>query len=312
MIAIKGGFRVALAIVLLIPGFPHNLQAQTHYARQYLTVAGKKMAYTRFGLADRRPGEPVVVFEGGFGVSGATGFSNLYPALSKFCTGIGYDRNGEGDSDEDSTIVTDADLIRRLHLLLGTAQVPPPYLLVGHSMGVAYIRLFTALYPKEVAGLLMIDGPDFMLTDQQDEQIRILSGSGRGSKAWIVPYQDSLANDTMLSLRVRHRVRRLADLFREKGVFWEYDSLPLLPHIPVGVLAAYNKHLDLSGGDSGVLARAPIAQRFYFENYTGMIKSNPNSFVMLLPGYSHSIQGQDPELVIWAINRLFRDASPGH
>jgi pimeloyl-ACP methyl ester carboxylesterase len=300
--------RPVLAIGLSILVFPYVLQAQPHYIRQYLTIAGKKMSYTSFGLDARRPGQPVVVFEAGFGATGSFDFTNLYAGLSKFCAGIGYDRNGEGASDEDSTIMTDADLVHRLHLFLETAHVPPPYLLVGHSMGVAYIRLFTALYPKEVAGLLMIDGPDFMLTDQQDEQIKVLSKSGQGSKAWIVPYQDSLANDTMLSVHVRHRVRRLANLFREKGVFWEYHSLPPLPDIPVGVLAAYDKQVVLSRGDSGVLTREPIAQRFYMENYATMIKANHHSFFMLLPGYSHAIHHQDPELVIWAIDRLFQAA----
>ncbi len=55
-----------------------------------------------------------------------------------------------------TTLSTDAALLQRLHALLEALGIPPPYILVGHSMGGAYIRLFTALYPREVAGLIFI------------------------------------------------------------------------------------------------------------------------------------------------------------
>ncbi|OQP59420.1 hypothetical protein A3860_37830 [Niastella vici] len=262
------------------------------------------MSFTSFGLANRRSGEPVVVFEAGFGVTGALDFTRLYPGLSNSAAGIGYDRNGEGESDEDSTIVTDNDIVLRLHLLLKKVHVPPPYLLVGHSMGGAYIRLFTSMYPNEVAGLLFIDAADFMLTDQQDEQIKILSKTGQGSKAWVVPAMDAQARDTTLSPRIRHRSDRLANFFRN-GDFWKlYCSLPPLPDIPVGVLAAYHKPVDSSSTNAGVVARLRAGEHFYMENFTELIRNNHNSFVMLLPHYSHSIHTQDPELVVTVIKRL--------
>jgi pimeloyl-ACP methyl ester carboxylesterase len=297
-------FHLVLAVALLILGFPLVHEGQPHYPRQYITVAGKKMSFSSFGLTNRRSGEPVIIFEGGFGASGAVDFARLYPALSKLAAGIGYDRNGEGESEEDTTIITDVDIAHRLHLFLKTAQVPPPYLLVGHSMGGPYIRLFTALYPGEVAALLFIDPTDFMLTDQQDEQIKILSKSGQGTKAWVVPVQDSLANDTMLSIRIRHRAMHLANFFRN-GDFWKlYAALPPLPDIPVAILAAYNKPIAASQRTAGLLARIPIAEHFCMENFADLIRNNHNSFLMLLPQYSHGIHAQDPELVTGVIKRL--------
>ena len=41
-----------------------------------------------------------------------------------------------------------------LHTALHTAGLRPPYLLVGHSMGGPYIRVFAAKYPQEVSGLV--------------------------------------------------------------------------------------------------------------------------------------------------------------
>lgn len=293
-------FLAVTALILL----PLKHEAQTHYTRQYITVAGKKMSYTSFGLTNRRLAEPVVVFEAGFAVTGALDFTCLYPGLSKSVAGIGYDRNEEGESEEDSTILTDIDIVQRLHLFLKTAHIPPPYLLVGHSMGGAYIRLFTSMYPTEVAGLLFIDAADFMLTDQQDEQIKILSKSGQGSKAWVVPAMDAQARDTMLAPRIRHRAERLANFFRN-GDFWKlYSSLPPLPDIPAGVLAAYHKPLDSTTTNAGVLARLRAGEHFYIENFTELIRNNHKSFVMLLPNYPHNIHTKDPELVVTVIKRL--------
>jgi pimeloyl-ACP methyl ester carboxylesterase len=174
-------------------------------------------------------------------------------------------------------------------------------------MGGAYIRLFTSLYPAEVAGLVFIDSPDFMLTDQQDEEIKVRSQSGQGAKAWIVPHQDSLAKDTLLSLRIRHRAKRLANLFR-MGYFREYKSLAALPDVPIAVLFAYNKPGDSSMYTSGELVRFREGARMNMDNYMDMIKNNHNSFVMLLPGYHHSIQADDPELVAEVVERIYRKA----
>ena len=296
----KYPFLLATILILVLPKSPH---AQS--PRQTVLVAGKKMSYESFGLTKRRPGEPVLVFEGGFAVSGANSFSNLYPALSKFAAGIGYDRNGDGQSEEDTTLPTDTDLMHRLHEFLAAVHVPPPYILVGHSMGGVYIRLFTALYPSEIAGLLFVDSPNFMLTGQQDSLIRSVSKNGRGATDWITAQNDSLATDTFYTSKTRHRLKRLANLFRS-GPYREYASLAPLPDIPVGVLLSYNKKLDSSGETEP--ARIALAERFRTDNYSAMIKNNHHSFIMLLPGYSHIIQGQDPELVVSSIRRVYEFA----
>ena len=41
-----------------------------------------------------------------------------------------------------------------LHTLLAKLEVPPPYVLAGHSWGGPIIHVFAATYPKEIAGLV--------------------------------------------------------------------------------------------------------------------------------------------------------------
>ena len=44
-----------------------------------------------------------------------------------------------------------------LHALLTAAEVPPPYVLVGHSFGGLTIRAYAASHPEDVAGLVFVD-----------------------------------------------------------------------------------------------------------------------------------------------------------
>jgi pimeloyl-ACP methyl ester carboxylesterase len=52
---------------------------------------------------------------------------------------------------------TARDVVADLHALLEAAAVPEPYVLVGHSFGGLFSRLYAATYPDEVVGLVMVD-----------------------------------------------------------------------------------------------------------------------------------------------------------
>src|ERR1700761_65732 len=141
-------------LLLLILLFPSTHQAQTPPVRQFTTVAGKKMCYISAGLENRNPGEPVIILEAGFGGAGTLIFNNIFPDVAKIAPTISYDRNGEGASELDTALTTDTRIIKRLHALLQTLHIAPPYVLVGHSLGGPYIRLYTANYPGEVKALV--------------------------------------------------------------------------------------------------------------------------------------------------------------
>jgi pimeloyl-ACP methyl ester carboxylesterase len=52
---------------------------------------------------------------------------------------------------------TAPDAVTDLRALLQTAGVPAPYVLVGHSIGGIFVRLYTSAYPDEVVGLVLVD-----------------------------------------------------------------------------------------------------------------------------------------------------------
>jgi len=102
-------------------------------------------------------GKPSVIFESGGGGYGGYGWRFVQSEIAKTTTACWYDRAGEGWSDpapgprSSTTITTD------LHDLLQRTPVPSPYVLVGHSIGGEYIRIFTARFPSEVAGVVLVD-----------------------------------------------------------------------------------------------------------------------------------------------------------
>jgi pimeloyl-ACP methyl ester carboxylesterase len=68
-----------------------------------------------------------------------------------------YDRAGEGWSGGTPGARNGQPLSSDLHGLLAAAHVPGPYVLAGHSIGGIYELLYAAHYPKQVAGVALID-----------------------------------------------------------------------------------------------------------------------------------------------------------
>jgi pimeloyl-ACP methyl ester carboxylesterase len=100
-------------------------------------------------------GGPAVILQAGLGASSSS-WAAIAPAVAATTTVCTYDRPGHGRSDEAGSQDGIA-LATDLHTLLERAGVPGPYVLVGHSSGGPYVRVFAAQYPDEVAGMVLLD-----------------------------------------------------------------------------------------------------------------------------------------------------------
>jgi pimeloyl-ACP methyl ester carboxylesterase len=98
-------------------------------------------------------GSPVVVLEAGLGAS-SSAWKTIEPTVARQTRVCSYDRAGRGRSESSPHgIQTAADL----HTLLNRAGEPGPYVLVGHSLGGAYVLDFAAQFPGQVAGVALLD-----------------------------------------------------------------------------------------------------------------------------------------------------------
>src|SRR5262249_32637095 len=78
--------------------------------------------------------------------------------VGKFTRVCRYDRAFTGFSDDAKSGRSMPDLAADLHLLLRAAGLPGPYVLVGHSFGGLTVRYYALRYPKDVAGMVLVDG----------------------------------------------------------------------------------------------------------------------------------------------------------
>lgn len=102
-------------------------------------------------------GSPAVILESGGGGYGGYGWRDVQAEVAKFTTVCRYDRAGEGWSDPALTARSSATIVHDLQELLQRAPVAGPYVLVGHSIGGEYVRIFTSKFPSEVAGVVLVD-----------------------------------------------------------------------------------------------------------------------------------------------------------
>ena len=118
---------------------------------RHYDVGGRRLMLYRLG-----EGTPAVVFLPGAGMVGLD-FLNVHQRTAERSTSVVYDRGGTGWSDRVELPRSPGDVTDELRELLRVAEVPAPYLLVGHSLGGAYARHYAQRFPSEVSALLLVD-----------------------------------------------------------------------------------------------------------------------------------------------------------
>ncbi|MDQ0065647.1 alpha/beta fold hydrolase [Chryseobacterium lathyri] len=303
----------SIIISLFINFFSITLVFSQTSERKFVSINDKQMAYKIFGLDERKANEPIVIFESGLG-SGGGSYESLFPFIQKSFAGIVYDRNGIGESEIDTSIKKDEDVIKRLHDMLVALKINPPYLLVGHSIGGPFIRLYASMYPNEICGLFFIDPTDFMLTEDEDNKVKINTSSSTGYRELFVINLKNIINDTSTSDGFRNEAKR--ELNESSPEFFKnYKSLSPLKDIPVTVMISYNKHIEhyeteMNGNLKLGINLIPWwkeLDELRINHYAEMIKNNSNSRLILLPRYSHGIHQQDPKSVAEALMYTYKN-----
>jgi pimeloyl-ACP methyl ester carboxylesterase len=101
-------------------------------------------------------GSPTIVLEAGSGGDHTT-WADVVGGVRGSHRTCSYDRANRGQSGSLAGVRSSADAAVDLHALLASAKIPPPYILVGHSLGGISTRLFAARYADEVVGIVLVD-----------------------------------------------------------------------------------------------------------------------------------------------------------
>ncbi len=123
---------------------------------QLIAIAETERKPTLLHLLQHGAGEPAVIFESGIAGS-LLGWSLVQNRVGEFTNVISYDRAGLGWSTRSKQPRTVENMIAELHSLLDAASIRGPVILVGHSFGGLLIRAYAHRWPKQVAGLVLVD-----------------------------------------------------------------------------------------------------------------------------------------------------------
>jgi pimeloyl-ACP methyl ester carboxylesterase len=144
---------ILLAIIILAGLISRLITPKPTPTGKLVDVGGFKLHINSTGPKNEKP---TLVIESGAGAPGEY-YHWLSEGLKDSMRVVRYDRAGIGYSDLANSPRHPETTARELHQLLALAGESPPYIMAGHSYGGHYIRIFTQLFPDEVAAMVFMD-----------------------------------------------------------------------------------------------------------------------------------------------------------
>lgn len=263
---------------------------------QMIRVNGRNMRIQTGGLEQRRAGQPVVILESGLGsTSGA--WKPVLSDIARLGPVLAYDRSGLGESEFDNARPTLRHVGETLHALLQTAHIAPPYVLVGHSWGGAYIRGFADLYPIEVVGVVFLEATDFERT-REEEAAELPLGSPEASGS--PPQVPDGPPGT------RAEVEQLL----EDGStgFAALRAMRLPTTLPIAVVVGGALSPTLPPGNATTEMRA--FKRLQIKHQAAWVLASRSGLFLMSSQSGHYVMADDPALVLQAITHVLKHAGP--
>jgi pimeloyl-ACP methyl ester carboxylesterase len=163
--AIAGGLVTALAAGALYEYLGERQDARMPRVGRPVYIGGRTL-----NISCQGSGTPTIVLDSG-GTS--PGYTNLplQRVLANESRTCWFDRAGLGWSDPSPIRQTSAAIASDLHALLQAARIPGPFIVVGQSFSGFNVRVFAKRYPKDVAGVVLLDS---VHEDQQQFEPRAL------------------------------------------------------------------------------------------------------------------------------------------
>ena len=272
-------------------------------APQFVDVDGQRLHVNITTSGDAHA--PTVVFVTGLGTP-LRSWSEVQPRVAAFARTLAYDRAGIGDSPAERAEPTPRHVATQLHALLAAAHLPPPYLLVGHSLGGAFIRMFAALYPAEVTALVYVDPVDF--TQTRAEQLALWKTLGSGAKG--LAQFETITSAWYASRGETYRRESAMAVALDRDSWREFRQLPAVGNVPIIVLLSTRydappPNVKLAWDDAA-FARLRFAQRI--EHFGRLVREAADGMLITTSRSGHSIQLGEPELVVAAIRRALTPA----
>ena len=159
---------ITIILLTLVSGFLYEYTNYKNVKSNYppdgemIDVGGRGMHMNIKGI---KTSLPPVLIETGTG-NWSYDWSNIQEELSKHTLVITYDRAGYGWSDPPPSGFNIDMTINDLNNILESSKIDTPVILVGHSVGGIYSRLFADKYPDKVSGMILVDSRNEFFSEQ--------------------------------------------------------------------------------------------------------------------------------------------------
>jgi pimeloyl-ACP methyl ester carboxylesterase len=228
-------------------------------------------------------GAPAVVFVSGMGEDLNT-WKDVQPNTAQLTTTFLYDRAGLGRSEPSPGARDARTLAIELRAVLRQAAVSPPFVVVGHSLGAWIAAVFAHDYPRETAGLVLID-PAY-----RESRLR----SALLPADW-AEREQALARYATAMSDAQRREKEALDSSGEQV----FGAFPL-PRVPAVLLTGTK--INPSFPSSGVERDVKLQDHKEWMAKAGAIEH------VIVPDARHYIQNEAPQQVIAAITGVVMTA----
>ena len=215
---------------------------------------------------------------------------------------VTYNRAGYGGSDPGPLPRHSGREADELKALLRSSAVPPPYVLVGHSLGALNVQVFAARYPEDVAGLVLLDPPPLSFILGQ-EYTDLLPVADKMTSEWQA-MADAGATSSSAQDRVRSNFfRMIASEHRE--MFGEsarlVQEISTFGDTPLLVMAAGRPNPFF--GDV-----AEEYQEYWIEQSRALTRKSSSSTFVFAEDASHYLYVEALDLVADSVLSVVREA----
>ncbi len=298
---------------------------------QLIDVGGHRLHIWQ--LAARDPineAQPTVVIEHSLG--GVEGYL-LIQEIARFAPVCLCDRAGYGWSDISLRAATSEERVRSLDLALTGANIKPPYILVGNSLGSYHMRLYAHRFPEKVVGLVLTDGLHEKALLKMPIQLRCIQAvffagfvmSILGSTLGIVrlaaqggafqllkpPLKQFPSAELKPVLRSFYRpkhwltmAREIAQLDHSGRELREANDLGALPIVSIKAQDFFKP--------TWLTKRLPLAQieRLRTQMHHDLMSLSTHSTQLLAERSSHFVWIDQPEMIVQAVQLALEQARP--
>ena len=265
----KMNILVVCMISLLLLGCDKTESKPDYKLSGYYDVGGHKLFFLSYGK-----NQPAVILESGIGDGGTmSGWEIVQKKVKDFAQICLYDRAGLGKSEKGPEPRNTIQIANELHTLLRAAEVEPPYIMVGHSMGGLHIQTYAMLFPEDIAAMVFVDPTPKELVDTLTAEAQnnlIIAGAPQG----VLDESGPGLNESI-------------PIFK---------ALPKLPDVPVVVITS--SYTGVGGVDK--------SQWEELKSYHQKLADDVSDGTHIVAAKSgHYIQMDEPKLVIDAIQSVY-------